>query len=319
MNGRNRHNKYRRRVYKRHDLSVAAIISVTSVAVLIIALLIVGNLLHAQSKKRNNTDSDTPNSETQQLLPERQPTKSVNGYPVLLETKDSSTLPDRLDALVAKGIYDVSIPLNTPDGRILYSSEIANKIDVTTGTESVTLETASTYAAERNMYLSGVYYVNAFSIENEMLRSVELSKAAAVIAEALDSGINDVLIVAPQMTQENADEAIRFINGIKNLTAKGSVGLTVPNCIFDLENSLERSDVISYLYENTDFLAMDISKSNAADVNLYVGDRINSAKLYLHMYKIRVLLPNISDTTALNATITEAEDNGIQNWQILMY
>ncbi len=318
MNGRVRHKKYRRRAYRRHNIGIIALISAVALIAILGMFLIIGNYLHDKSEGQKNgniNDTDTTENITPQT--DKRPTRAIKGQPVLLETQDSDTLSDRLDVIVSKGIYDVSVPLNTKDGRLLYNSPTAKKIGVPTDNARILIEDASAYAKERNMYLCGVYYINAFSEDDPLLRSVELSKATAVIAEVLNAGIDEVVIVAPQMTEAHANEAIRLVESIKSLTDSGAVGLAVPESIFALEDNVRRSELIATLNESIDFLAIDTSTLDSkAEL---IGDKIAKEKLYLHMYKMRVLLPYSANEDTQKTFITAIEENGIENWQITMY
>ena len=135
-------------------------------------------------------------------------------------TDDDTYFSDRLDSLVEKEVSAASIPLNTPDGALLFRSDIADSIAFPTGTAKVSLSSLTDAAGERGVYLSGVFYVNTFKIEDSLLRSVELSKNAAIIAEVLNAGFNDVVIIAPHITEAHIDEVIRFTENIRKKRSK---------------------------------------------------------------------------------------------------
>lgn len=318
MNGRNRHNKYRNGVYRRRNIGIIISVSVASVVVLLAAFLIIGNLLHKQSENRNQAHSvDTSETQSNSDTPQKTPVQSITAHSVLLETSDSTFFSDRLDTLLQEEVFSASVPLNTKDGALLFRSSVADKLDYPTKSAGVTLDTAVSAAKDRNIYLSGIFYVNAFENDNSLLRSVELSKAAAIIAEALTAGFNDVVIIAPHMTAEQIDEAIRFIDDIEALTDSGSVGLTVSDNIFGLENSQATSEMISKLDSKIDFLAMDTSSVDTTDGYVSISDKLNEEKLYLHMYKMRVLLPYDANEKNAAEIISAAENNGIKNYQII--
>ena len=311
MNGRNRHNKYRRSIYRRHNIGIIILISVIAFIVLLVSFLIVGNILHRQSEKRNEQNTET---EETTLIENTDAVKvdvpSIKGHSVLLETTDTTFISDRLDALTNKQIYAASIPLNTKDGTLLYKSSIAASIGYPAGTANVTLSKAVSTAEQKNIYLSGVFYVNAFSENDPLLRSVELSKDAAIIAEALSEGFGDVVIIAPHMTEEHIDEVIRFVDDIRTLSDGGAIGLTVSDSILELEAPQRTSEIISVLNEKIDFLAINLP-------NREISEMINTNKLYIHMYKMRVLLPFSENTDEQNTFVSAVDENGITNWQII--
>ncbi len=318
MNGRNRHNKYRNGVYRRRNIGIIVLISVVAVAVFLAAFLVIGNLLHKQSENRNNSDeTDTSEIQSNSGATEKTPTQSIIAHSVLLETSDSTFFSDRLDALLQKEVYAASVPLNTTDGALLFRSTIADKLGYPVKSSGVTLKTAVSAAEERGVYLSGIFYLNAFENDNALLRSVELSEAAAIISEALTAGFDDVVIVTPHLTAEQVEEAIRFVENIEALTENGVIGLTVSDNIFELENSQMTSQLISLLDSKIDFLAMDTSSVDTSEGYGLISDKINEEKLYLHMYKMRVLLPYDPDEEKTAEIISAAENNGIKNFKII--
>lgn len=318
MNGKNRHNKYRKSVYRRRNVGVIILVTVICLSVVLTAFLLVGNLLHKQSEKRNEAlDSSTDTSNNIDLQDEKVPVRNILGHPVLLETQDSSVFSDRINALTQKGIYEASVPLNMSDGTLLFKSSIANKIGYPVGEAKVTLDKAVQAAKSNKVYLSGIFYVTAFESSDPLVRSVELSRASAIIAEALRSGFDDVVVIAPKLTEAHIEEAIRFTDSIKSLTDGGTVGLCVSEDIFSLDDTQHLSQIISKLNSKIDFLAMDVSSEDISDGYSVMGDKISSMQHYLLMYKMRVLLPNGETSDALSAIISEAESNGIKNMQIL--
>ena len=317
MTGKNRHNKYRKSIYRRRSVGIIILVSVICLSVMLTAFLIIGNLLHKQSEKRNDPSLEDTEISSDNLTNEKAPVRSIKAHSVLLETQDSSVFSSRLEALVRNGIYEASVPLNTADGKLLYKSEIANKIGYSNGDANVTLTKAVSSAKENNIYLSGIYYLNAFKNSDPLVRSVELSRAGALISEALNAGFNDVVVIAPEMTNAQIDEVIRFIEDIKSLTNGGAVGLCVSDSILSAESSQELSNTISTLDGKIDFLAIDASPGYISGNYGTIGDKISAVQQYILMYKMRVLLPNATDSNSASAIINEAESNGVKSIQFL--
>ena len=318
MNGRNRHNKYRRTVYRRRNIGVIILISSVCLILSLTAFIVIGNLLKIRSESSDSTNAETNQTvQNSDSTNEKAPVKSIKAYSVLLETQGSGVFADRLDTLVQKGISEASIPLNTAEGVLLFKSTIANEISYPTGEAAVTLSKAIPTAKERNIYVSGIFYVNSFKIEDPLIRSVELSKDAAIVAEALNAGFDDVVLVVPHMTDAHADEAVRFIENIKAMSDGGAVGLCISENILSLEDTLKLSQTIDELDGKIDFLAVDLSLTNLSEGTEQLSLAISSKQHYLLMYKMRVLLPNSENDYTLSAIISEAESNGIKNIQII--
>ena len=318
MNGKSRHNKYRKSVYRRRNVSAILIIAVICIGVSVTAFLVIGNLLKNQSDKRHESDTqDTEISLDSQSTDDKASIKNILAHPVLLETKESGNFASRLDALTEKNVYEASVPLNTPDGALLFKSLVADKIDLPSGEANVTLENAVSAATTRTVYLSGIFYVNAFKEENALVRAVELSRAAAIVAEALNTGFDDVVLIAPHISETHIEEAIRFTEDIKSLTDNGTIGLCLSDNILSMEDTQQLSQMVDHLNDNVDFLAVNLSDTDISAGVDAISEAISAKQHYILMYKMRVILPQGETDDILLSIITEAQNNGIKNIQIM--
>ncbi len=314
MTGKNRHNKYRRSIYKRQRISTVIISVSATLAIVLITLLIVGNVLHNQSKKRHeNKKSDDTIQEIDGTYTPFD--KNANAYSVLLQTDDTTVFKDRIQALTSSQITDVSIPLNTKDGTLRYSSEVSKQLGFSSNA-TVKLEDACASAKDLGVYLSGSYYLNAFAIEDTLLRSVELSKASAIIAEALTVGVDDVVVISTELKYEHVDEIIRFVEDIRILSnGKGHIGITLTDNILEQANV---SDIIRNLDKSIDFLAVDASLYGEEKPTEYVDAKINSkANFEIRRYNMRILLPFVEDSETQSEIVDIVDKNGIKNFQII--
>lgn len=318
MNGKNRHKKYRKSIYRRRNINAIIIVSIVCLLLFVTAFLIIGNLLKAQSDKRHEYESsDTETTVKDNIQNEKAPVKNISAHPVFLETQGSGNFASRLDALTKKGIFEANVPLNTPEGDLLFKSKIAEKIGYPQSNANVTLGKALPAAKTKNVYLSGIFYVNAFDQDDPLIRSVELSRDAAIVAEALNAGFDDIVLIAPQMTEDHIEEAIRFTEDIKALSENGYVGLCISDPILSIDDTQRLSQIIEHLNGKNDFLAIDLSKTDISSDVSTVSDSISPNQHYMLMYKIRVLLPRGETDDIVKEVISEAESNGIKNIQIM--
>ncbi len=315
MNGRNRHLQYRRSVYRRRQLRFGLILTVIIVSVLVLVFLIVGNLLH----KKNPTKADAEREDTPPEMAgeEHAAPPSVQARTVLLETNDSTTFATRIRALTESGGTAVSIPLNTLDGSLLYYSEMGTKLGYATkGSPTVSISSAMAQIGDVSIHCSGVFYLTAFSQTDPLLRSVELSRGAAMLAEAIQQGLDDVLLLAPAMTAEHTDELLRFVEDIRILAPNASVGLALSQGILTHEQA---SDHIDRLWNGVDFLALDASEYGSADPVAHATQTVNdSSMMYNRLrYHMRILLPSCPNAETTDAVIAAVEEVGVDSWQIL--
>ena len=317
MNGYNRRRKYRRGAYRRRHIGTVLITVAASVVAFLIILLIVGNILHKKSIARHTADASSdipPVSDSAPSTPKRQALQ-LNGRLCLLRTSDSTVFGDRLDRLLNGGNTHASVPMNDrSSASLLYVSDVGQSIGIGSSSDG-DLDKAVQSANDRGMTVSGVYYTSALSIEDPLVRSTELSRAAAIISEILNKGVAEVSVVAPGMSAEHMDEIIEFVSDIHALTESGAVGITVSE---EILTSADASALISRLNDGVDYLCVDLSLCKDTEPYEYIDSKINSEFLiYLHMYKMRLLLPYSDNTEAQDTVIAAATDNGINNWQII--
>lgn len=315
MNGYNRHSQYKRGVYRRRQLRTVWITVGVVLLLTAIVLLIAGTIL---SRRGRAQGSASVGSEVSSAPAESIKTAPVlKAVPVLLETTGSDTLSTRLREITDGGLSAASVPLNQASGALLYHSDLAVALGFTLGGDfSVTLPHAVETAAERGVYLSGTYFLSALSIEDDLERSVALSRSAAVIAEALRNGLPEVLLVLPSLTAEQQSALLGLMEDVRALTPNGLLGCAIPPALFGEELASERTD---QLFRAFDFLALDLTAVGEEDPILYAESTLSASGtlFYLLRYEMRALLPQLSEEATQNQLIATVESGWTGNWQIL--
>ena len=315
MNGRNRHIQYRKSVYRKRKIRTVILTLVAVLVILAVAFLVIGLLLGKQSETRNEGRGDketTADTTPAQTIP-----SAVQGYPVLLETADSSTFFSRIEALSASGGSYASIPLNTANGRLLYRSDLAISLGLQGAQDrSVSVATACESVSSLPVTLGGIYYLTAFAEENDLLRSVRLSEEAAVIAEAMRDGMDEVLLVLPVWKDGQTAELIRLMENVRALAPKAILGVTLPPSAVSAENGAATVDLLS---SHADFLALDATAYGAIDPAAYITETISGGgmRYYLLRYGMRVLIPSGTAAVSQDALIAAVRESGSESFQIL--
>ena len=315
MNSRNRHMQYRRSVYRRRQIRLGLILSVVIAAVLLLAFLIVGNLLFGRATPEEPTP--TPNAPNN-TPDEREPVPAVKARTVFLETSDSSTFSSRIRALINDGATAASIPLTASNGALLYRSSVGEQIGYpTSGAPTVRISSAVAQVEEQQIHLSGVFYLTAFSKSDPLLRSVELSRSVSVIAEAILSGVDDILLIAPDCAAEQVDEVLRLAEDIRVLAPNATVGFALPSSVLTDEKAAE---LIDRLWNGLDFLALNASEYGSESPVEYAKQMVEDPNMQFNRlrYHMRVLLPSCGDDSATRDSVISAmEADGVDNWQIV--
>ena len=305
---------YRRSIYRKNRIKAVVITSAISLVVIALAFVIIGNAIGANVEenvaKRASKATQT-NSE-----PHAQ-ARSVMAFPVAL-SDDSSSLSSRLSKIANDGYTEVCFDLDTAEGALLYSSELAISLGKqSVGTELLKLDDAAKKFKDMELYSIGVTRVPDLLSDDDLLRASASGYYAALIAEALRNGIDDVLIHASSVPTDRYGELITLANEIKRLCPdSGSIGVSLPvGVLSDSGNS----ELIDSLWGAFDYLAADLTSVAAEGdsvpdaVDRALGDML----YYLLRYNVRVLVPYSSDTAEFTAISQSVESNGSQNLQFM--
>ena len=315
MNSHNRSMSNRRRWRRQLTVRTVLITVACVLLVLFVGFVIVGNVLLNRTAK-GDTEGDGANPPSNEPLP-LPDAKSIQGYPIVAETTDTTTFSSRLGALTERGAKAVSLPLNTVDGGLLYRSPVGEALGwETAGTFTVTLERVVGIADQAGVYVSGTFYLSAFGEEDDLTRSVALAEAAAVATEAIRSGVDDILFLVPELTGAQSAELIRFLEDVRALEPNAVLGLAIPPSL------LAQSDSGAMLTELTgalNYLALDVTQVEDGDAATYVETAIHDTENHYQLlyYGMRLLLPAGADEAEETAILSVVRDSGIVNWQIL--
>ena len=289
---RNRHIQYRRSIYRKRKIKTIIISTVVALLVLFVLFMIIGTALHAKTQK-------TPEEETEYTdditgnLPEMTAAKAVGAYALPL-LEDGSKFSDRL-AGIQPNANAVCISLNNDEGTLLFRSELAQSLpQLSTSTDASSLTSSVGSIEDAGFYISGALYVTAFSQENSLLRDVELSTWGAIACEALQNGVGDVLLVAPEMSAADVERICSVADSIHSNVERSVVGLLIPESVIEDENS---AALIKELSLHFNYLTLDTSNyKEDEDVVAYIEGRVSSLQLELMYYKMRVRLPRAADS-----------------------
>jgi len=317
---RNRHMQYRRSVYRRRKIRTTIIATVVALLVLFVLFMIIGTALHNKTYK-DPYATDEAIDETEDSGESLVSAQTVGAYALPL-LEDGSKFADRL-AGISPNANAVCVALNSPDGTLLYRSDLASSLSqLSVHPDASSLSNSVTSIDREGFYVSAALYVNSFSMEDALLREVMLSTWGAVACEALQGGAGDVLLIVPDADASHIDRLCALADSIHSTVESSVVGLAVPDTIFEEKNS---ATLIDKLSEHFNYMALDTSSDNAGGkeddesytTEEYIEDRVSGMQLQLMFYKMRVILPRDADSAAQQSFIDTVTKYNITSWQIL--
>ena len=307
MNRPNRHMRYRRSVYRRKRIKAIAICSAVAVLVLALLFLVIGNLIG------NKVDESIESRKSRETKVQDQgyiTPKSVNAYPIKLYDEDAG-LSARLKKLSADGYKEICFDLDTNDGSLLYSSQVAAELDRQNAGASLTkLSDVTAISKELGLYTIAITHIPDFFNDNDLIRSAALGYHSALIAEALRAGVDEVLVFVSDVSIERYEELIALSDAVKKLCPDGTLGISLPVSAF---SEAQDTTVANKLLDAFDYLSADLTVYPSDEV----GDALGQMLYYLLRYNVRVLLPYSEDSTTVYQMITAVNDSGSQNIQIM--
>ena len=314
MNRPNYHMRYRRSVYRKKRIKMAIITSVISLAVIALLFVIIGNAVGNKVEenvtRRRNTSAEAQQSEHAQV-------RSVKAFPVTL-FDESSTLASRLKIATDGGYGEICFDLDSPDGTLLYSSDVSLALGKQAANPELwSLPDAVKQFESRELYSIGITHLAEMSSDDDLLRASASGYYASLIAEALRSGVDEVLIHAGDVPRERYGELILLANEVHRLCPEGGfVGISLPVGIL---SDAEASELIDGLWGAFDYLAADLTGVGADGQSVpdAVSSSLGGMLYYLLRYNVRVLVPYSDDQNVLAATVDAVFASGSQNVQIM--
>ena len=295
MNNQKRHSRYRQSVYRRRKIKTVSITIICVLVVLTVAFLVAGSILGGRTDGKIDDHVDQP--DTTSGIKKSEITVNSRFVPLAL---DGSTLGERLSTATSGGYSDICFELDTENGYLYYQSETATLLgkQKNAASDLRTLSGIISLTTSRQLYCTGITYVSELRSNNDLVRSAAIGYHAALIAEVLRAGINDVLVMPGEISEDRYDELIKLADEVHRLAEGQKVGIALPLSAFTSENSAE---LIHKMSQAFDFLAVEI------DENTDMGGMI----FYLLSYNVRVLVPD--DETAERVR----NERGHQNIQIM--
>lgn len=320
MNGRNMGGRgvsvrYRNTSYTKKRVKVIVTISAISLAVIAITLLIVGNVLRANSDQKHEQPLKNENDA---VVEAGSDVPSVNGYAMSLSNVNSgeTTLNSYMSYARNLGGTAVSFAARDPLGKELYASSLAVSMGNQTGSGRVTLRDIDNRAG--SLRTSAGVNVSAFGEKDAIYRSVLLSYDAGICAELYSGGVDDVFIriTEGKIDSDNIESLLNFADSVKNIDSSAVIGIALTNEFFTL---VDADTLIDRLSDKYDFLLLDLTVGlgTGDDATEYVRASVDTAQLYVMMYGMRVLLPAGDDVT-VEGMVAALRAKSINNWQVYM-
>ncbi len=177
------------------------------------------------------------------------------------------------------------IVLRDEEGRLSYRSTLREYIVGANENLEGAPELSDIAELFGDTYLSGIFHVK-YNTVDASIRSDVRSYELALIAEAAEAGLDDIVIVGPEL---NAD-SVEFCTELRaRLPGSCRVGLALGEVFLGSDTARE---VLVRIGGAFDFIALDLSGCTDATEE-YITEKIYGVQTVVGIYHARILLPNI--------------------------
>ena len=166
------------------------------------------------------------------------------------------SLGDRYSGYVYADIAQLCAPLRDADGALTFTSRVCERA----GWEQngrVDLATNAWELHQSGLYLCTYIPISGFAEEDEAVRELVLSYEASLIAEAAESGVDEVFLTNLNPTKTNIAEVVQYLRRVKGLCSTDcAIGVMItPEVLL-----AEQYDVYlaAQLMSVCDFLVLDL-------------------------------------------------------------
>ena len=219
------------------------------------------------------------------------------------------------------GVSDFSLCLRSSDGEVKYSSKLADEFLVNRYSQDSLAECVE-YIHENGGYICGYFYLRSFNCDDGAMRELYKAYELALITEASEYGVDEILLLGVDVDEGNVEEIERFINKVSLSAGNMVIGV----CLAPEVMKLTESNIYfaSRIRNVCDFIAIDFTsvtdeevsqgqaQADGAEVKTELEALIDEMSYYIKTYSARVIL------SKENSNLYDiAKELGIKNIQIV--
>lgn len=265
------------------SLHPALIVGICLAAAIIVTVLI-GNLLNLyldDDTYRDLTEGPPKKEETEPIYQAK--VREINAYPFVPGADLSPLL----------GSPALSVAINTPDGRLHYRSPVGTSQGLSTSPD-VVFDEVMAELSSYIPYTSGIFYPQAFAVEDEDVFYSEAVREAALLREFTKNGGSELMLCGMDLSLEQLGRIKIYLKAVKNAAPNHALGVAVP---LSVAQSPDGWQILSSLLTVCDFCALDLCAEPIVDEEETEGDLspaalklLSDASYYLSAYDMRILL-----------------------------
>ncbi len=186
----------------------------------------------------------------------------------------------------------LSFSMNQPDGTLQYTSPVAQYQNRTCAEEALLSESIASLRTY-GIYISGVFYTQAFSAESIDLRYAVAAEEGALMREFLMMGGCEILICGIPFSSVGTETVLNYLSAIRSAIGDTPLGVAIPESLLQNDNTLLAERLLTVC----DFCALDMTDAvientelNEIGISVEADARLRQIQFYLQQYDMRLLL-----------------------------
>ncbi len=218
---------------------------------------------------------------------------------------------------IKNGEGDLSFCLRNTSGELSFVSQTALEAGIAQNEASLSLGEEIGYVHKLGGYACAYICSTAFECEDVYLREIYKSYEIALIREAAEAGVDDILIVGLEISEENIAEVEKYVSDASLASGGAPLGVLVSREL--IAATADGVYIASRVRAVCDYLAVDLRELDATEMSAQGEDGstplealIEDMKYYVEAYGLRAVLSR--ENSAIRAQLI---DLGVKNIQII--
>ena len=218
---------------------------------------------------------------------------------------------------ISDGKGDLSLALRHVEGDLTFKSSTAEAAGIAQNEISLSLKEEVEYIHSLGGYICAYICSSALECEDEYLRAIYKAYEIALINEAAECGVDDILIVGLEINETNIAEIEKFVSDAAMAAGKAPLGVLVSREL--LLATADGSYVASRVGAVCDYLALDLRALDKSADEAPEGEEtspldalIGELEYYIEAYRLRAILSR--ENSSLYSALKEL---GFTNIQII--
>ena len=216
---------------------------------------------------------------------------------------------------VRGGEGDLSFCLRDAEGVLSFDSVTAENAGIAQSESGLSLTEEIEYLHKLGGYACAYICSTAFECEDEYLREIYKAYEIALISEAADAGVDDILIVGLEINADNISEIEKYVSDASRAAGNAPLGVLVSREIISAVD--DGVYLAGRVRSACDYLALDLrafevtEESEEANSST-LEELIDSVKYYIEAYGLRMVLSR--ENSEIRSGLIEL---GVGNIQII--